>query len=341
MNVLVTGATGFIGSHVARLLVERGDRVRAFTRPNSRRDNLAGLDLEVVTGDLEDEDSLRQAVSGCRVVYHLAADYRLSAPNPESLHRSNVLGTRNVLEAARAEGVERLIYTSSVGALGIPGDGTPGTETTPVALADMVGVYKRTKFLAEQEALRFARDGFPVVIVNPSTPVGPADIKPTPTGQMILDFLNGRMPAYVETGLNLVAVEDVASGHLLAAERGVVGERYILGNRNLTLRQILEILAQIVGRPAPWLRIPYGLAFTAGLVDAVLSRLVGRAPRIPLEGVRMARKKMFFDSSRAVDALGLPQTPVEPALERAVRWFQDNGYVRSRVRPAYGSCPAP
>jgi dihydroflavonol-4-reductase len=312
---------------VARLLAARGERVRALARKSSRRENLEGLGLEIVAGDLLDPASLAAAAAGCAQVYHVAADYRLGAPDPESLQRSNVEGTRNVLEAARAAGVERVVYTSSVGALGIPADGSPGTETTPVRLEDMVGVYKRTKFLAEQEALRFAREGLPVVIVNPSTPVGPADVKPTPTGKIVVDFLNGRMPAYVDTGLNVVAVEDVAAGHLLAAERGKPGEKYILGNRNMALREILEALARITGRRAPRVQIPYGVALAAGYAENAVARLLRREPTIPLEGVRMSRKKMYFDSSKAVRELGLPQTPVGAALERAVRWFVEHGYT--------------
>jgi len=336
--ILVTGATGFIGSRVARLLSGRGERVRALVRTTSRRENLEGLDLDLVTGDLQDPESLRRAVAGCEVVYHVAADYRLSARDPQELQRSNVEGTRSLLEACGAAGVAKVVYTSSVGALGIPADGTPGTEATPVALSDMIGVYKRTKFLAEQEALRFAAEGLPVVIVNPSTPVGPGDIKPTPTGRMIVDFLNGRMPAYVDTGLNLVDVDDVAAGHLLAAERGRVGEKYILGNRNMTLREILETLAEITGLPAPRMRMPYAVALGAGYASRIGSLITGGEPGIPLEGVRMARKKMFFDASKAVRQLGLPQTPVETALARAVRWFDEHGYVRAarrvRLQPA-------
>lgn len=332
MPTLLTGATGFIGSRVARRLVERGEAVRALARPGSRRENLAGLPVEVVEGDLTRPETLRAAVDGCAVVYHVAADYRLSAPDPRALYRTNVEGTRALLQAAREAGVERVVYTSSVGALGIPKDGTPGTEETPVGLADMVGVYKRTKFQAEQEVLRFAREGLPVVLVHPSTPVGPGDIKPTPTGQMVLDFLNGRMPAYVETGLNIVDVDDVAEGHLLAAGRGCTGEKYILGNRDMTLREILGVLAEITGLPAPAVRIPYGIALAAGYIDTGLARLTGKEPRIPLEGVRMSRKKMFFDASKAVRELGLPQTPVEEAFERAVRWFYDHGYVRASRR---------
>jgi dihydroflavonol-4-reductase len=341
MPTLITGATGFIGSRVARLLAERGEGVRAMVRAASRRENLAGLDLELVEGDLKDPGSLRRAVEGCETVYHVAADYRLWARDPGELERTNVGGTRNLLEACRAAGVRKVVYTSSVGALGIPRDGTPGTEATPVALTDMIGVYKRTKFLAEEEALRFAAEGLPVVLVHPSTPVGPGDIKPTPTGKIVVDFVNGRMPAFVDTGLNIVDVDDVAAGHLLAAERGRVGEKYILGNRNMTLREILEALADITGRPAPKVEIPYALAWSAGWVSTSWASVTGSEPGIPLEGVRMARKKMFFDASKAVRELGLPQTPVETALERAVRWFADHGYVRrGGLRPsALGGCP--
>jgi dihydroflavonol-4-reductase len=313
---------------VARQLALRGEPIRALVRGSSRRENLEGLGAEIVIGDLQDPASLRRAVEGCGTVYHVGADYRLWAPDPQALYRSNVEGTRNLLQACRDAGVAKVVYTSSVGALGIPADGSPGTETTPVRLEEMVGNYKRTKFLAEQEALRFAAEGLPVVIVNPSTPVGPGDIKPTPTGKIVVDFLNGRMPAYLDTGLNLADVDDVAEGHLLAAERGRVGAKYILGNRNMTLAEILRSLAEITGLPAPRLRIPYWVAWTAAAGDNTVSRLLGREPGIPMEGVRMARKKMFFDAAKAVRELGLPQTPVEAALERAVAWFVDNGYVR-------------
>jgi dihydroflavonol-4-reductase len=329
MRVLVTGGTGFVGSHVARLLVERGDAVRALVRRTSRIDNLACLDVEPVYGDLQDPESLRQAVKGCEALFHVAADYRLWARDPKELCRSNVEGTCNILRAALEAGMERVVYTSTVGALGIPADGSPGTEETPVTLDDMVGHYKRSKFLAEEEARRFFREGLPVVIVNPSTPVGENDIKPTPTGKVIVDFLNGRMPAYVQTGLNLIDVRDVAQGHLLAMERGAPGERYILGNRNITLQGILALLAEITGLPAPRHRIPYALACLAGQVDNWLfSTLLRREPHIPLEGVRMARKFMYFDASKAVHELGLPQCPIRDALARAVEWFRANGYVK-------------
>jgi len=329
VSAFVTGGTGFVGSHVARLLAERGSRVRALVRPQSRTDNLAALAVEPVVGDLQDFDSLKRAMGGCKHVYHVAADYRLWARDPQEIYRSNVDGTLNLLRAAREAGVERVVCTSSVGALGIPKDGTPGSESTPVCLADMIGHYKRSKFLAEEKAREFGRQsGLPIVIVNPSTPVGENDIKPTPTGKIIVDFLNGKMPAYVDTGLNLVDVRDVAAGHLLAMERGQPGERYILGNCNLTLREILEILAAITGRKAPRIRIPYGIAYAAAWVDtAVWGGLLRREPHIPLEAVRMAGKKMFFDAGRAVRELAMPQSPVREALARAVAWFREHGYV--------------
>jgi dihydroflavonol-4-reductase len=328
-TVLVTGATGFVGSRVTRRLVERGEAVRCLARSTSVLRNLAGLPLEIVHGDLNDPPSLDAAVAGCRVVYHVAADYRLWSRDPRELYRTNVEGTRSLLLAAGRGGCERVVYCSTVGALGIPEDGSPGTETTPVTLAQMVGHYKRSKFLAEEEARRAAERGVPVVIVNPSTPVGPGDIRPTDTGRMITRFLSGRMPAYVDTGLNLVDVDDVAEGHILAAERGRVGERYILGHRNMTLREILETLAGLTGLPAPRVRIPNGLALVVAWIDQVVNgALRRREPGIPVEGVLMARKRMYFDAGKAVRELGLPQTPVEEALERAVRWFREHGYVR-------------
>lgn len=330
MHVLVTGATGFIGSHVARLLVEQGNRVRALIRCTSRIDRLKSLNCEPVLGDLTAPESLRAAVRGCEALFHVAADYRLWARDPQELYRTNVEGTRNLLCAAQEEGIRKIVYTSSVGVLGIPLDGSPGNEETPVSLNDMVGHYKRSKFLAEEEVRRLVREeGLPVVIVNPSTPVGEGDIKPTPTGKMIVDFLNRRMPAYVLTGLNLIDVRDVAQGHLLALERGTPGERYILGNANLTLRDILALLGEITGLKPPRRRMPYSLAYAAGWVDTwFFGHLLGREPHIPLEGVKMAGKYMYFDSSKAVRELGLPQSPVREALARAVEWFRANGYVR-------------
>ena len=323
---LVTGATGFVGSHVARKLLKRGERVRVLVRRHSSLKNLQGLETELFYGDLTDRESMRRAAVGCRRVYHIAADYRLWAPDPAQLYRVNVGGTKAVLEAAASAGVEKVVYTSTVGALGIPKDGMPGTEETPAGLRDMVGHYKRSKFLAEEETLAFARAGLPVVIVNPSTPVGTLDVKPTPTGQMIVDFINGRMPAYLDTGLNLIDVEDVAEGHILAMEKGEVGQKYILGNRNMTLQEILGILSRITGRPAPTVRIPRSVAMGLAVISSGVSAVTKKPPRIPLEGVRMARKKMFFSASKAVKDLGLPQGPVEEALSKAVSWFRANGY---------------
>ncbi|MBI5166479.1 MAG: NAD-dependent epimerase/dehydratase family protein [candidate division NC10 bacterium] len=330
MTTLVTGATGFIGGALVRQLVESGARVKTLIRKEANRRNLEGLPVEIVFGDLRDRESLRAALKGCTRLYHVAAYYRLWSPEPRIFYEINVQGTKNILESARENGVERVVYTSTVGTLGLPNDGRPGNEETPVSLGDMVGHYKRSKYLAEQEALRMARNGLPVVIVNPSTPVGPGDIKPTPTGQMIVDFLQRGMPAYIDTGLNLIDVEDVAKGHILAAERGGVGERYILGNQNLTLREIFAILEKISGVRAPQIKLPHGLVLPLAQIQQWWSkRITKKPPRIPLDGVRMAKRFMFFDSSRAVRELGLPQNPVELALKRAVNWFLENGYVRN------------
>ncbi len=327
MAILVTGATGFIGHHVARLLSSRGAELRVLVRPESRLENLEGLRAERVVGDLRDPRSLAAAVRGCQTVFHVAADYRLWARDPQELYRSNVEGTAHLLDAAAQAGATRIVYTSTVGAIRPPAEGCLSDEDAPVSLEHMVGHYKRSKFLAEQAALEGARKGLPVVIVNPTAPVGEADVKPTPTGKIILDFLRGRMPAYIDTGLNLVDVRAVAEGHLAAAERGRVGERYILGDRNMTLREILEALARISGRRAPRLRIPYALAYGAAAVDTLVARWTGRAPRAPLEGVRIARHKMFVRCDKAARELGFRPDPVEAALERAVRWFRDHGYV--------------
>ena len=317
-TALVTGASGFLGWHVARLLRERGYPVRALVRPTSR---VADLDVETVTGDLRDPSSLEPAVAGCSVVFHVAADYRLWAKDPAELYRSNVDGTRNVLAAAQAAGVERVVYTSTVGCIGMPHGGI-GDETTPVSLADMTGDYKRSKFLAEQVALEFASAGLPVVIVNPTAPIGDHDVKPTPTGKIVLDFLNGAMPAFIDTGLNVVDVRDTAEGHLLALDRGKSGERYILGSENLTLAQILQKLAYITGRKAPTVRLPYAVAWCAGACSTAWANLTGRPPRVPLNGVRMAKKKMWVTHAKAARELGFNPGPAEKALARAVEWFQ-------------------
>jgi dihydroflavonol-4-reductase len=320
---LVTGAGGFLGWHVARRLLARGIRVRALAR---RASAVKDLDCEVVEGDLRDSASVQRAVAGCGLVFHVAADYRLWARHPEEVYASNLTGTRHMLEAARHEGVERFIHTSTVGCIGFVENGL-GDETTPVSLDDMAGAYKRSKFMAEQLALGFARGGFPVVIVNPTAPVGERDVKPTPTGRTIVEFLKGRMPAYLDTGLNIVDAADVAEGHWLACERGRAGERYILGSENLTLRQIFEKLAAISGRPAPRVRIPWIVAFAAGAVETGIANLTGREPRAPLDAVRMARKKMFVTHAKAQRQLGYHPAAAETALEKAVRWFQENGYV--------------
>ena len=320
--VLVTGASGFVGWHVAHLLLTQGYRVRALCRPASR---VRDLDVECVPGDLRDPMSLARAVEGCELLFHVAADYRLWSKRPQELYHSNVDGTRNVLEAAASAGLKRIVYTSTVGCIGMPQDAL-GDESTPVSLADMAGHYKRSKWLAEQIALEKARSGLPVVIVNPTAPVGDHDWKPTPTGQIILDFLRGKMPAFVDTGLNLVDVRDVAQGHLLAAERGRPGERYILGSENLTLEQILARLANITGRPKPSFKIPYAVAYAAGVASTAWASFTGRPPRVPLEAVRMAKKKMFVSHAKASRELGYLPQPVDPALERAVTWFRKNGY---------------
>lgn len=328
MRVLVTGASGFVGGIVARALVKAGHEVRALVRPGADRRLLAELPLETVAGDLRDLDAVRRATAGCARVYHVAALYKLWVRHRQEMYDSNVTGTEHVLRAAEECGIERIVYTSSVATLGCVGDGSPGREDTPVSLVDMLGHYKRSKFLAEQVALRYAGRGVPVVIVNPSTPVGLGDLKPTPTGRLIVDFLNGRMLGYVDTGLNLVDVEDVAEGHLLAAEKGQIGEKYILGHENLSLRQILELLSELTGRPAPGFKVPYALALGAAYADAALARLIpGREPSIPPVGVQLSRKKMFFNASKAIEELGLPQTPVREALRKAVSWFRQFGYI--------------
>ena len=328
MKVFVTGATGFIGASLVRELLSEGCSVRALVRPGSDRRNLAGLDLELWEGDLRDRGSLERGLAGCDTLYHAAADYRLWTRRPADMYEINVDGTRNILEAALKCGLSRVVYTSSVGTLGNPGNGVPGNESTPVTLADMVGHYKKSKFLAEREAESFVARGVPLVIVNPSTPVGALDVKPTPTGKIIVDFLNRRMPAYLDTGLNLIDVTDCARGHLLAARHGRVGEKYILGNENLTLRKIFAMLAEITGLPAPRVRLPYTPILLAAYVNEALSRVTCREPLIPLAGVQMARKFMFFDASKAVSELGLPQSPVADALRKAVEWFRANDYAR-------------
>lgn len=327
MHCFVTGATGFIGASIVRELLQDGHAVTVLARPDSGIANLSGLPVTVVRGSLHDHRQLTTAMESCERVFHVAADYRLWCPDPQTMYHANVDGTRTLLQAALDAGVSRVVYTSSVGTLGNPGDGRPGTETTPVSFSDMVGHYKKSKFLAEQEAEKFIDKGLGLIIVNPSTPVGPFDIKPTPTGKIIVDFLNRKMPAYLDTGLNLIAVEDCARGHLLAAENGRIGQKYILGNRNLTLQEIFSILAQLTGLSAPKVKLPYTPILLAAYLNEGLSRLTGKEPLIPLAGVQMAKKFMFFDATKAVQELGLPQTPVEQALKRSITWFRANGYA--------------
>jgi len=326
----VTGATGFVGANLVRELLAAGATVRALVRPNGNRRALDGLGVEFAEGDLLDPASLARAVRGVPTVYHVAADYRLWTPDPERVYRVNVDGTRAVLCASGDAGVRRIVYTSTVGTLGLPKDGSAGTEDTPVTIDDMVGAYKRSKFLAERAASALAARGLPVVIVNPSAPIGPWDVKPTPTGQMVVDFMQGRMFATLDTGLNLVHVRDVARGHLLASERGKVGERYILGNTNLSLADIGRLLSELTGRPAPRWRVPYAVAWGGAACLEALARLTGHPPRVALTAVRMARKRMYFSAAKAVRELGLPQTDVRQALRDAVDWFAAHGYARAR-----------
>jgi dihydroflavonol-4-reductase len=329
MTTLVTGAAGFLGSHVARLLVARGETVRVLVRASSSNRAISDLSLEYVTGDLRDVASLDRAMAGVKRVYHVAADYRLWAKKPQDIYDSNVGGTKNLLAAAKRAGVEQLIYTSTVATIAVDRPELPN-EFTDAKLEEMVGHYKRSKWMAEREAMQAAKEGLPVIVAMPTTPVGPWDWKPTPTGKIILDFLNGKMPGYVETGLNFVGVEECAAGHLLAAEKGKAGERYLLGAENLTLKGLLDLLAQITGLRAPGMKIPHGVALGVAYVESAFSRLVGKEPQIPVEGVKIARHKMFVDASRAQRELGFRPGPVAAALERAVRWYRANGYVLAR-----------
>ena len=325
--VLVTGGTGFVGSHVVRRLCKEGFSVRVLARRTSPLHLLDSLPVEIAIGDLLDADSLRKAVAGCEAVFHVAADYRLWASDPREIYRNNVDGTGQVLAASRAAGVGRFVHTSTVGTIGFHADGTPATEADFPDRAALVGAYKTSKFQAEQVALRYAGEGFPVVVVNPSAPVGEGDRKPTDTGKIIVDFVNRKMPAYLDTGLNVVDVRDVAEGHLLAFRHGRPGERYILGGRNMDFKEILDALARITGIPSPRLRMPYRVAWCAGVVNGVVARITGRRPMVPLDAVRIARHKMFVSSEKAEHDLGYRFGPVETALERAVRWFHEHGYT--------------
>lgn len=332
LTAFVTGATGFLGSHVARVLADQGAELRLLVRPSSDTRNIAELDTaDRVMGDLRDPAFLRTALSGCDVVYHVAADYRLWTPTKEDvaqMYRANVDGTRAIIEAAREAGVRRVVYTSSVATMGFKRDGTLVDESAPVSLADMVSHYKKSKFMAEQIALEAGRNGANVVVVNPTTPIGEHDVKPTPTGHIILDFLKRKFPAYVDTGLNLVDVHQCARGHILAMEKARPGERYILGGENLTLKQILDKLATITGLPSPKVKLPYAVAFGFGVFDTFFTgHLLKKTPRASIDEVRMGRKIMFVSSEKAARELGWREVPVEGALRRAVDWFRSNGYV--------------
>ena len=328
MKALVTGATGFVGAAVARALLREQWQVRVLARRGSDRRNLKNLDVEIFEGDLADLSSLQRAAQGCGALFHVAADYRLGARDPAELYRANVDGTRNILSAAQHAGVQRIVYTSSVATIGIPSDGTPGDEGSPNSLENMIGHYKRSKYLAEEVVREAAQGGIAVVIVSPSTPVGPGDLKPTPTGQLVLDAAAGRMPAYVDTGLNIVHVDDVAAGHLLAYERGNAGERYILGGEDMSLREILEVIARLEGRNPPRVRLPYGVVLPLAYLAEGFAKLSGRSGRITLEGVRMSRKKMFFSSAKAARELGYRWRPPVQAFEDAIRWFRANGMLK-------------
>ena len=328
MRAFVTGGTGFIGSNVVRVLLEKGVDVRALCRRGSNRANLKGLEIEIVEGDLRDPPSIRRAMAGCELVFHVGALYSFWVRPKGQIYEVNVEGTRAIFETASTLGVEKIVYTSSVAALGLREDGRPADESTPTSLDRIVGDYKKSKYLAEQEALQYA-ETMPIVIVNPSFPVGPRDIKPTPTGQTILDFLNRKMPAYIDTGMNIVDVEDVALGHWLAVEKGEPGERYILGGENVSMKQMLDLLSDITDLPAPRFRVPYRPILALSYVNAALCKLFPRCtPRMTPETIRMSSHSMYFDPGKAIRELGFPQTPARVALEKAVAWFRDNGYVK-------------
>jgi dihydroflavonol-4-reductase len=335
MKAFITGATGFVGSHVARALAAEGAELRLLVRPTSRTENIADLRAETVMGDLREPESLKKAMSGCEFVFHVAADYRLWVRDPEQMYRANVEGTRAILRAAEASGVRRVVYTSSVATMGFTKEGHIAGEDSPVSIKDMVGHYKRSKFMAEEIALEAGRNGANVVVVNPTTPIGEFDIKPTPTGRIVVDFLKRKFPAYVDTGLNLADVKEVARGHVLAMEKARPGERYILGGENLTLKQILDKLAVLTGLPSPKMKVPHAVAMGFAVVDQFFTGMVmGKEPRATIDAVKMGRKKMFASSAKAERELGYRVAPVEDALRRAIEWFQAHGYVEPAAEAA-------
>ncbi len=328
MKAFLTGATGFVGSHVARVYADAGAELRLLTRASSNLSTIEGLNAEVVVGDLREPEGLRSAIQGCEAVVHVAADYRLWVRDPKSMYAANVDGTRELLRIAREVGVRRVVYTSSVATMGFRKDGTIVDENSPVSIADMIGHYKRSKFLGEQEAIKAARAGQGVMILNPTTPIGAGDAKPTPTGRIVVDFLNRKFPAYVDTGLNLVDVLEVARMHLVALDRGTPGERYILGGENLTLKQILDRMSSITGLPSPTMRVPNAVAMAFAFFDEnITGRLLGKEPRATVEAVRMGQKMMFASSAKAERELGFRVLPVYTALRAAIEWFIEHGYA--------------
>ncbi len=334
MKVFLTGATGFVGSHVAQALAAAGADLCLLVRASSRRDNLEHLRAEIVVGDLRDPSSLAPAMQGCELIFHVAADYRLWTRNSDEMYAANVAGTEGIIKSAQASGVRRIVYCSSVATMGFGNDGPITDEDTPVSLDDMIGHYKRSKFLAEQVAIKAAKEGVDVVIVNPSTPIGEQDIKPTPTGRIVVDFLKRKFPAYSDTGLNLVDVKDVARAHILAAETGRRGVRYIIGGENLTLKEMLDKLAAITGLPSPTVKVPHAVTLMAGICDELWTgRVLGREPRVTIDAVRMGRKKMWVSSGRAERELGYHAAPVDDSLRRASEWFVAHGYAPAYSQP--------
>ncbi len=329
MKVLVTGATGFIGSRVARKLLEQGVDVRVLVRKKSNLENISELPVDIAYGDLTKPETLSTSLEGCEALFHVAAEYKLWVPKPESIYRTNVDGTVNIMKAALQKGIKRIVYTSSVATLGINKNGTPADEETPVTINDMIGHYKRSKYIAEEKIREMVKKaGLPAIIVNPSTPIGPGDIKPTPTGRIIIEAASGRMPAYVDTGLNIVHVDDVADGHILAFEKGRIGERYILGGENLTLRELLEKIAQFTGRSAPKIRLSPDIILPIAYIAEVIAKITKKEPFITIDGVLMSKKKMFFSIEKAKTELGYNPRPADEAIKDSIDWFRQKGYIR-------------
>ena len=328
MKVLVTGASGFIGSRVVRKLLEKGAKVKALVRRDSNLENLKDIQVELAYGDLRDYESLRPAIKGCEAVFHVAADYRLWVPDPEQIYKTNVGGTINIMRASLDAGIKKIVYTSSVATLGLNPDGTPADENTPVSIDDMIGHYKRSKFIAEEKVREMVKkDGLPAVIVNPSTPIGPGDVKPTPTGRVIIEAASGKMPAYVDTGLNIVHVDDVATGHILAFEKGKIGERYIMGGENIPLKQILKEIAKITGKSPPRIKLSPNLILPVAYIAEIVARITKKDPFVTVDGVLMSKKKMFFSIDKAERELGYSPRPAIEAIKDSIDWFRQKGYI--------------